>query len=227
MVARLFYEETILTWLHGPQLVGFSAAHTYGGLVLIFAGCVVATHVWLLTALSWRIFCRMQGRRTEMWELWRIALTAVTLGFLYVPYAGWQHALIKLLGPGGHGEAYLVESAGRGDVKLVEQLLAAGVAVDIETPDGETALRGAATAGRVEMVRYLVSRGADPNRAGGILSRTPLMNAAEMGHREVVEVLLAAGADPTRKDARGRTAVTIAESGGHADIAERLRSVAR
>lgn len=227
VVVRLVYEQTLLTRLRGPQMVGFSLAHSFGALLLVFGLSVLATHLWLLAVLSWRVVAWIRRLEMPFWAPWRTLATAVTLSLLYVPYGAWQYVQIRLLGPGEHGAMLLVEGAGRGDVGLVKELLAQGVEVDAQSSDGDTALRGAATAGRAQMVRYLLSRGADPNRAGGILSRTPLMNAAEMGHREVAELLLAGGADPTLTDARGRTALMIAEAAGHSDIAERLRSASR
>ena len=47
--------------------------------------------------------------------------------------------------------------------------------------------------------------------------------AAEKGHEEVVRLLVEAGASAALQDRKGQTALALAEQGGHAEVAARLR----
>lgn len=53
---------------------------------------------------------------------------------------------------------------------------------------------------------------------------TPLHEAAFFGHTAIAELLLARGADREAVTCRGETALGLAETRGHAAIAELLRS---
>jgi ankyrin repeat protein len=75
-------------------------------------------------------------------------------------------------------------------------------------------------------VEMLIQAGADVNlkaleSAGGW---TPLHGAAARNSGGIIAVLLKHGADPTAKDARGLTALQVAEQGGFADAAKVLRA---
>ncbi len=59
--------------------------------------------------------------------------------------------------------------------------------------DGDTALVLASITGHLEVVKYLVSKGANVNTKDTSL-KTPLEIAKEKGHLEVVRVLREAGA---------------------------------
>ena len=82
-----------------------------------------------------------------------------------------------------------------------------------------------------EIVQLLINAGADVNarvvRPGSPhLGGTPLHWCARQKDdcAEVIEVLLKNGGDPTLTDAFGKTALQYAEEGGHARVAEVLRS---
>ncbi|KAF7017686.1 unnamed protein product [Triticum aestivum] len=74
---------------------------------------------------------------------------------------------------------------------LVEDLQ---VNVDATDESGETALSYAAVNGIVNIVRYLLDHGANPDKSGPRRC-TPLHMAVGQGHCEVVKVLLSKGAD--------------------------------
>eukprot|EP01065_Artemidia_motanka_P005102 TRINITY_DN12438_c0_g1_i1.p1 TRINITY_DN12438_c0_g1~~TRINITY_DN12438_c0_g1_i1.p1 ORF type:complete len:422 (+),score=148.80 TRINITY_DN12438_c0_g1_i1:64-1329(+) len=97
---------------------------------------------------------------------------------------------------------------------------------------GCTGLHCAAAHGRIGIVKYLLSKGADVNRCssgdsddpdGG--GHTPLMCAAHNGHQDVVEVLLDSGADPTALNAAFRSATDYARDAGHNCIANKLERI--
>ncbi|XP_037486635.1 serine/threonine-protein phosphatase 6 regulatory ankyrin repeat subunit A-like isoform X1 [Triticum dicoccoides] len=74
---------------------------------------------------------------------------------------------------------------------LVEDLQ---VNVDATDESGETALSYAAVNGTVNVVRYLLDHGANPDKSGPG-NRTPLHMAVAKGNCEIVKVLLSKGAD--------------------------------
>jgi ankyrin repeat protein len=88
-----------------------------------------------------------------------------------------------------------VEGCATMSTQVAELLLAAGADVN-RAADGALPLHGFAAAGNTEMVRFLVSHGADPG-ARGRRGRTALHDAAMYGHCEVAEELLRSGADAT------------------------------
>ncbi len=116
-----------------------------------------------------------------------------------------QQAAQAGLGYAGQGTA-LIRAAETGLVPMARALVEAGAPVDslCHCDGGETPLWAAAIAGKTEMVRYLLDKGADPN-AAAFHGATPLHAAVQRGRHEVVPLLLAAGADPGRKDAGGRS----------------------
>ena len=76
--------------------------------------------------------------------------------------------------------------------------------------------------GREEVVEVLVEAGARPGSCGS--ERVdPLHAAAAGGREEIVEFLLENGADPTAKDAKGKTAKSVASKKGYEDIAKTIK----
>ena len=94
--------------------------------------------------------------------------------------------------------------------EIAELLLDAGAHVDTGLGK-ETPLMNASSYGHVDVVRMLVTRGANLHAADS-QGRTPLHYAAGGGHHAVVRLLLDSGADPSKRDASGYTA---ADSASH------------
>jgi ankyrin repeat protein len=124
--------------------------------------------------------------------------------------------------PLGDRFAIAIESANLSQVKA---LVEGGAAPDTYIKYGEhktLPLIKAARDGRRDIVKYLLSVGANVNGTSVPDAQTALQEAASMGYDDVVEVLLAAGADVKAKDARGNNAFLAAFFGGHLDVAEML-----
>jgi len=93
--------------------------------------------------------------------------------------------------------AALRMAAAHGQLHVIDQLLAAETPVDGVDRDGSTALHEAAYCGRVDSVRHLLSRGADPTRRDARFDSTPLGWSRHRreevgpghGHDEVGQVL--------------------------------------
>lgn len=87
------------------------------------------------------------------------------------------------------------EAARDGDLQHVRRLLSSGqVYSSARDKNGNTALHFAAASGRVDIVQFLLLKGADEN-AVDWKGRSPLHIAAENGHVASMEALFAAGAD--------------------------------
>ena len=114
-------------------------------------------------------------------------------------------------------EISIHEAAWEGNIKAVEQHLAAGTDVNAEDDlYGDTPLLWAAGFGHKEVAALLIAIGADVN-AKAEEGWTPLHDAARGGHKEIAELLIAKGADLNAKDNDGETPLDWAK-GETADL---------
>ncbi|XP_078074420.1 KN motif and ankyrin repeat domain-containing protein 1-like isoform X2 [Mustelus asterias] len=110
------------------------------------------------------------------------------------------------------------------DLAVVTQLLHLGNVNIQATQAGQTALMLAVSHGRINMVKALLSYGANMNIQDDDGS-TALMCASEHGHVEIVKLLLAQpGCDTALTDKDGSTALTIASQAGQEDIVALLNT---
>ncbi|XP_028831632.1 KN motif and ankyrin repeat domain-containing protein 4-like isoform X2 [Denticeps clupeoides] len=107
---------------------------------------------------------------------------------------------------------------------VVLQLLSLGDVNARLAPAGQTALHLAVRRGREDMVRLLLSAGADCN-AQDQSESTALMNACELGCCDIITALLERpDCDVTLTDRDGRSALSIALQAPHPDAASLLRT---
>jgi ankyrin repeat protein len=102
---------------------------------------------------------------------------------------------------GGYYES-LHAAAYRGDVRAVQQLLAAGADVDVRDSEGSLPLHEAAAAGHVAVAQLLLESGAAVD-ARDAQQRTPLHAAVRPGHVAVADALLRGGAALSARDVHG------------------------
>lgn len=94
---------------------------------------------------------------------------------------------------GQHGAIALFHAVTRGHVSVVQQLLKAGVNVNVRTSDGVTPLMAAAGKGYSDLVKVLLDHGANANAVDGSGS-TALKIALDHGYTRTAEILRDAGA---------------------------------
>ena len=114
-------------------------------------------------------------------------------------------------------------------VDIVRLLVEAGIDVDYQDSQGETALHIAARFGQFECAQILVGadghRKADTEKAEITFGWSPLHVASVDGNLKIVQCLIAAGAKLNEPDKSGWTAREHAALRGHVDIAQTIADV--
>lgn len=127
-----------------------------------------------------------------------------------------------LLDNGARVDLYI--ASGLGDLAAVRKLVHANTKlVNLKDKDGETPLHWAAMNGHYEVVKYLVTHGAQVGaKASGYQDNTPLHDAALNGHQRVVEYLVSKGAEVDAKKTDGATPLIDAAAYARYDVVEYL-----
>jgi len=108
----------------------------------------------------------------------------------------------------------------KGNNEIVE-LLAPVANIDMKGKGGWTSLYQAAFHGNLDMVKLLISRGADTKEANDD-GWAPLHAAAYSGNKDMVAVLIEGGAEVDVVDKQGTTPLMQACSSGHEDVVAAL-----
>jgi ankyrin repeat protein len=145
-----------------------------------------------------------------------------------------QVSILKMLVAAGakidaadnHGYTPLFFAAMNDELSAARYLLAHGADVDHVGADynGASVLGEACYLGHMDMVKYLVSAGADINLRGGNQKMDPLFLALEGGHLDVAQYLLSAGADINLAAINGITPLNWAASMNKPEIVQLLLS---
>ncbi|MGE3164007.1 MAG: ankyrin repeat domain-containing protein [Planctomycetota bacterium] len=116
------------------------------------------------------------------------------------------------------------EAAALGDARRFEELLdPEPTLVDARSVDGFTPLHLACFFDRIQVVRLLLERDADPNVAAENLSEVhPIHSAVAARSVEIVKLLLEHGADPNARQHGGWTPLHAAAMHGHQELARLL-----
>ncbi|XP_022647269.1 palmitoyltransferase ZDHHC17-like isoform X1 [Varroa jacobsoni] len=120
----------------------------------------------------------------------------------------------------GEGASFdIVKATQYGVLSRVRQLVEEeGHGVNERDCENVTLLHWAAINNRLELVHYLVSRGAIVDAIGGELESTPLQWAVRQGHLSMVVLLMKYGANPTLRDGEGCSCIHLAAQFGHTPI---------
>ncbi len=113
--------------------------------------------------------------------------------------------------------------------KLAEHVKTYQAVFGLASPDHALALADklceAATQGDLELVRTLLSEGADIEATTDPAGSTPLLLACAAGHLEVVKLLLDNGADLHARNNSHQNALLMAVEGRHRELADYLMSI--
>lgn len=191
LAARLVYEQTLLTWRRGPQMVGFSLAHS--GLVFPLLLSAALLSLWCLVLLGRSLWALWRGKSVARLRWAILAASMFVLLVPWVPYGTWQRLSASRLASGPHAAAFFTYAAAMGNLGLLDKFLRSGLDVNARNDDGSTALYGAAVEGQVEVIEYLLAHGADVNLKNKN-GRSPMQAAREMKRGDVIRILAAHGA---------------------------------
>ncbi|KAH9016342.1 hypothetical protein EDB85DRAFT_1875056 [Lactarius pseudohatsudake] len=123
---------------------------------------------------------------------------------------------------GGQNHSPLVAALYKRHFKVAELLHQHGAAVDVTDDfDNRTPLYAASWEGSIDVTRWLLDHGADPNSQRDD-HRTPIHIAAASGHLEVVRMLLGHRARIDAADNKGHTPLHRASNNGHVEIVRLL-----
>ncbi|XP_046543661.1 ankyrin repeat domain-containing protein 50-like [Haliotis rubra] len=117
----------------------------------------------------------------------------------------------------------LILAAFRGNRNVCEFLVCMGANVSVHHL-GYNVLHWACTAGRVGIVKYLLTLSSVDINSRGEDGMTPLMAAVEYEHRDVFELLVSMGANMSQVDDDGNSVLHFACRGGHLDLVKYLLS---
>jgi len=115
----------------------------------------------------------------------------------------------------------LHDAARAGDVPAIGRLVAEGLAIDAQDPDGRTPVMVATLAHRTDAVQALVDAGADVDIRDNRLDNVFLYAGAE-GLLDILRIANDAGADPALTNRFGGIAIIPASERGHVEVVRYL-----
>jgi hypothetical protein len=187
-VLHILWEETLVTWRHGPQDVGKYLAHTELFLPLLASTALALLWLSVVGVRTFGAWRRCDAIPTSRWLL--LAGGSGLIALLLVPYGFWQRLAVRSLARGPHAVDFLNYAAASGDIETVRALLAHGVAINALNADGATALHAAAVEDQTEAISFLLESGADP-LIKDHLGDTALDGARERHRRRAAQLLSA------------------------------------
>jgi ankyrin repeat protein len=105
----------------------------------------------------------------------------------------------------------IINASYRGDIKIMQELLAAGVDKDVRDALGATALHEAMLQPNIQVVDLLLKNGFDPNAIATRNGYTPLHFAVAANNIAAARLLLRYGADKRIRCLKGLTPLDIAK----------------
>lgn len=116
----------------------------------------------------------------------------------------------------------IVKATQYGLLNRCKEIIESGYDINKPDPQNIYLLHWAAINNKIDVIKYLISKGAAVDPVGGDLRATPLHWATRQGHISAVVLLMSNGADPCFYDIEGRTCLHIAAHFGFTAIAAYL-----
>lgn len=138
-------------------------------------------------------------------------LAGFAFAFMLIGWQGWQREDDASTGTALHLAAAFNSRAA---IALLDNL---GANLEARNTNGRTPLYVAAKRGRLEAVKALLDRGANPNSYNADVRFSPLHVAAEYYHLKVIRELLARGANPNQTNRYVQTPLWQAAWQSHRD----------
>jgi len=205
---RIIYDATILTWREGLQVWGGSVVH--GPLSILCVPSLIYLVVFSIRVAFGMIKRINIGRKVFVQFV--VTIFILALGF-EPPYQYLQILMLERYGLPKDARSFFSTEAMNGNLRMMKLLLEKGLEPDDSLFTVE--LYNTCFRGHVDIIAFLLQRGANINEQLGESKHSALMNAAESGHVEAVRILLIHGANPSLKNSHGETALALANKYGH------------
>jgi len=190
LAARLVWEQTVLTWRQGPQMIGFSLVHGPWAPIILAPVLLVVLGVWMLALL---VDGLLRGRRPSRSLVALGAATLLIAAGIFTPDDVWQSVFATRLMHGPHAGEFMTGAAASGHRRTVLRFLAHGATIGVTDRDSTTALHAAAAGNQPEMIDLLLAHGAEIN-AIDRFGDSPLQAAVGNNSQEAARRLRAHGA---------------------------------
>jgi uncharacterized protein len=213
--ARFTFQETWLAF--HADIAGAAYAPELDALGWTAFGLAV---LWVLivgAAGAWR------SRPVTALDTWLIGVVALSALLCAVPGEAWRLATARSAGALHAPKDWVVWSAARGEMHVLDYLLSQGADPNARIASGQTALGAAAAAGEAPACERLIAAGARVDGRTAITNQTALIEAAEEGRMDAARLLLAHGARAVAHDIAGLTAEDWALLNRDARMLELLR----
>jgi hypothetical protein len=160
LAVRIVWEETALTWRDGPQMVGFTLAHSYATLLVDAVLLLVA---WIATILIRAAITLRRRRRFTRWDAVHCVVAVIVLAALNIPYGWWQTLFAERLARGTYAGEFLTFAAATGDLRTVKALVVHGTPLTAQSLDGQNGMGAAAVGNQVPVLEYFLHGGLEVN----------------------------------------------------------------
>ena len=124
--------------------------------------------------------------------------------------------------PPNHNINSLMNQSRKGCLKCIDKILDNDVSINSIDNIGMTALMWATYSQNLDVVNYLITRGANLNQKRRFFGQTALMLSSYFGNYEIVICLIKNGATIDINDKNGKNAIIWAIENNHNKIAELL-----
>jgi uncharacterized protein len=196
--ARFTFQQTWLAWHPGAAAASYAPELDVLGWAALGLGVLWVLVVGVMGAL--------RSRPVTALDAWLIGIVALSTLLCAVPGEAWRLATARAAGARHAPKDWVIWSAARGEIRLLDYLLSHGADPNARISSGQTALGAAAAAGQVGACESLIAAGARVDGRTAVTNQTALLEAVEEGRLDVARLLMAHGARSDARDIAGLSA---------------------